>query len=63
MGYIQEFFSMRHDITSAYLCKCRDGKIELNDEHSEYGLFKKMPPGLHPYLLETIKDSEWKKNL
>jgi 8-oxo-dGTP diphosphatase len=50
----------RHDVTIAYICKCRDGKIELNDEHSEYKLFKKMPSGLHPYVLETLQDSQWK---
>ena len=56
-------FPERHDITIAYLCKCREGKIELNGEHSEYTLFKKLPRDLHPYLLETIKDSQWKKHL
>jgi ADP-ribose pyrophosphatase YjhB (NUDIX family) len=53
-------FAERHDITVAYLCKCREGKIELNSEHSEYKLFKKPPKSLHPYLLETLNDSQWK---
>jgi colanic acid biosynthesis protein WcaH len=56
-------FPERHDITIAYLCKCRGCKIELNDEHSEYRLFKKLPKGLHPFLLETLKDSQWKKHV
>ncbi|MGD0644628.1 MAG: NUDIX hydrolase [Candidatus Bathyarchaeia archaeon] len=56
-------FQERHDITVTYLCKCREGQIKLNGEHSEYKLFKKLPSGLHPYLLETIKDSQWKKHL
>ena len=56
-------FPERHDITIAYLCKCRDNKIVLNSEHSEYRLFKKLPEDLHPYLLETIRDSKWKKRL
>ena len=56
-------FPERHDITIAYLCKCKEGKIELDIEHSEYRLFKKLPKGLHPYLLETIKDSQWKRHL
>lgn len=56
-------FAERHDITVAYLCKCKDDKIELDSESSEYVLFKKLPKGLHPYLLETIKDSQWKKNI
>jgi colanic acid biosynthesis protein WcaH len=54
-------FPERHDITIVYLCKCRENKIELDSEHSEYKLFKKIPTGLHPYLLEAIKDSHWKK--
>ena len=54
-------FPERHDITVAYLCKCKEGRIELDSEHSEYKLFKKMPKDLHPFLLETIKDSQWKK--
>jgi len=56
-------FPERHDITIAYLCNCKEGKIELNSEHSEYKLFKKLPKGLHPYLIETLKDSQWKKHL
>lgn len=56
-------FSERHDITIAYLCKCLQNKIELNSEHSEYKLFKKLSKNLHPYLVETIKDSQWKKLL
>jgi len=56
-------FPERHDVTIAYLCKCKEGKIMLDSEHSEYKLFKKMPKDLHPYLLETIKDSKWKKQL
>ncbi len=54
-------FPERHDITIVYLCQCRDSKITLDSEHSEYKLFKKLPKGLHPYLLETINDSQWKK--
>lgn len=54
-------FPERHDITVAYLCLCKDGEIQLDSEHSEYKLFKKLPKILHPYLLETIKDSQWRK--
>jgi colanic acid biosynthesis protein WcaH len=54
-------FPERHDITIAYLCTCKEGKIELNDEHSEHKLFREIPVDLHPYLLETIHDSQWKK--
>jgi ADP-ribose pyrophosphatase YjhB (NUDIX family) len=57
------FFPERHDITIVYLCKCKESKIVLDSEHSEYRLFKKVPEGLHPYLLETIRDSQWKKQL
>ena len=56
-------FPERHDITIVYLCRCKEGKIVLDSEHSEYKLFKKVPEGLHPYLLETIRDSQWKKQL
>jgi colanic acid biosynthesis protein WcaH len=57
-------FPERHDITIAYLCTCKEGKITLDSEHSEYKLFKDMSKDLHPFLLETIKDSNWiKKSL
>ena len=56
-------FPERHDITIAYLCNCKEGRIELDSEHSEYRLFKDVPEDLHPFLLETIKDSHWKKQL
>ena len=52
-------FPERHDITIAYLCRCKEGRIKLNTEHSEYRLFNKNPNNLHPYLIETIKDSKW----
>ena len=52
-------FPERHDITIAYLCRCKKGIINLNTEHSEYRLFSKNPNGLHPYLTETIQDSKW----
>ena len=54
-------FPERHDITIAYLCHCKRGQVKLNSEHSEYALFKSMPRGLHPYLVETVGDSKWKK--
>ena len=53
-------FPERHDITIAYLCKCKENKIILNNEHSEYRLFKRTNQDLHPFILETIKDSQWK---
>jgi colanic acid biosynthesis protein WcaH len=56
-------FPERHDITIAYLCKCKEGKVTLNNEHSEYKLLKSIPVGLHPYLLETIQDSQWEKHV
>jgi ADP-ribose pyrophosphatase YjhB (NUDIX family) len=56
-------FPERHDITIAYLCKCKEGKVTLNSEHSEYELLKSIPVGLHPYLLETIQDSQWEKHV
>ena len=49
-------FQERHDITIVYLCKCKDGKIELNNEHSEYAFFKTLPEELHPCLIEVIQD-------
>jgi ADP-ribose pyrophosphatase YjhB (NUDIX family) len=55
-------FPERHDITIVYLCKCKENKLKLDNEHSEYRLFKKLPKGLQSYLLETIKDSKWKKH-
>lgn len=53
-------FPERHDITIAHLCKCK-GKVTLNNEHSEWKIFKNNPPNLHRYLFETIKDSKWEK--
>ncbi|MCW4024569.1 MAG: NUDIX hydrolase [Candidatus Bathyarchaeota archaeon] len=49
-------FPQRHDITIAYLCKCKGTKIILNDEHSEYVFLKENTVPLHQYLLEVIKD-------
>jgi len=46
----------RHDITIAYLCKCKGDKIILNSEHSEYRYFKSLPKSIHPYLIQVIQD-------
>jgi ADP-ribose pyrophosphatase YjhB (NUDIX family) len=32
-------FPERHDITIVYLCKCKEDKIKLNNEHSKYAFF------------------------
>lgn len=53
-------FDERHDITIAYLCKCKEDKIVLNDEHSEYIYFKSLPKTIHPYLIQVIQDSRKK---
>jgi colanic acid biosynthesis protein WcaH len=50
-------FAERHDITIAYLCTVKKGEITMDDEHSEYGVFKIPPPDLHPYMAETAKDA------
>jgi colanic acid biosynthesis protein WcaH len=52
-------FPERHDVVAVYLCKCKKGKVKLNNEHSEYALFRILPSGFHKYLVETIRDSQW----
>jgi len=49
-------FDERHDITIAYQCKCKGDKIILNNEHSEYRYFKRLPKPIHPYLKQVIQD-------
>ena len=55
-------FPQRHDIAIVYLCRCKKAKITLNNEHSEFALFRSAPAGLHPYMLEVMKDYESKKH-
>lgn len=52
-------FPERHDIAIVFLCRCSGRKVILNNEHSEHKLFKTIPKGIHPYLLEAIRDSSW----
>jgi colanic acid biosynthesis protein WcaH len=54
-------FPERHDITIAYLCKCKKGIVKLNSEHSEYIFFREMPNNLHPCIQKTIQESVWEK--
>lgn len=54
-------FPERQDITIAYSCTCKKGKIILNNEHSEYKLTKETTSGLHSYVREVINDCDWKK--
>ena len=60
-GVYSRVFSERHDITIAYLCRCKVSAVELNDEHSEYCFFSRNPPGLHSFLVKTVCDSNWKE--
>lgn len=47
-------FADLHEISIIYLFRCKENEIKLDREHSEYKLFKKVPKGLYPYLLEAI---------
>ena len=49
-------FDERHDIAIAYQCKCKGNRIILNNEHSEYRYFKRLPKSIHPYLIQVIQD-------
>ena len=62
VGVYSRVFPERHDITIAYLCKCKEGRVRLNQEHSKYGFFSRNPAGLNPFLVETVKDSKWNKD-
>lgn len=57
LGVYSRVFPERHDITLAYLCKCKEGDVKLNEEHSECEFFSAFPKELHSFLLEVIKDS------
>jgi len=46
-------------VTIVYHCESV-GEVRLNGEHSEYGFFDVLPGGLHPYLLEVVRDSGWR---
>ena len=63
IGVYSRIFPERHDITIAYLCRCKKGRVTLNDEHSEYVFFTINPDGLHPFLVETVRDSKWKDDI
>ncbi len=49
----------RHDITIAYRCKVKPGRVVLNREHTEYAFFTQLPRDLHPCMLEVVRDSGW----
>lgn len=61
IGVYSRVFPERHDITVAYLCRCKEGRVRLDDEHSEYAFFSRNPDGLHPFLVETVNDSKWSR--
>ncbi len=56
----EKIFPERHDITIAYICKCK-GKIKLNNEHSQHKYYKRSPKNAHHYIQQVIDDL--KKNL
>ena len=58
-------FPERHDITIAYLCRVKRGKVVLDSEHSEYAFFPldNITLGLHPFMAEVIGDLKSRKQL
>ena len=56
VGVYNRIFPNRHDITIAFLCRCFDERVFLNNEHSEYIFSKDIPSDIHSFLLETIQD-------
>ena len=57
VGVYNRIFPDRHDIAIVFLCRCHDKAVTLNNEHSEYRFFKKLPKDIHPLLLQVIKGS------
>jgi 8-oxo-dGTP diphosphatase len=55
LNVYERIFPERHDITIAYICKCK-GKIKLNNEHSQHKYYKKPPKNTHPYIQQVIND-------
>jgi len=60
VGVYNRIFPERHDIAIVFLCRCFDDKVVLSAEHSEHKFFKEIPNNIHPYLIKTIHDSDWK---
>lgn len=61
VGVYNRIFPERQDVTVAFLCRCFDDRVILNEEHSEYKFFDEVPSNIHPYLLKTIQDSNWRE--
>jgi 8-oxo-dGTP diphosphatase len=59
VGVYTRLFPERHDIAITFLCKSRDGKITLNQEHSEASFMsvKDAVAELHPELKKVLKDA------
>jgi ADP-ribose pyrophosphatase YjhB (NUDIX family) len=60
VGAYSRIFPERHDITIVFLCRWLSNSVVLNNEHSEYRFFEEIPGDIHPYLLRTIQDSDWR---
>ena len=60
IGVYSRIFPERHDVTIVYSCKCKPGKIILNEEHTEFKFFETPPSNLHQFLHEVINDSRKK---
>jgi colanic acid biosynthesis protein WcaH len=60
IGVYNRVFPERHDVALVFLCKIEDESagVLLNDEHSEYQFFKKLPRTLNPFIMKVIQDSK-----
>lgn len=58
VGVYNRVFPERHDVALVFLCKIQDKvfDIKLNDEHSEFKFFVKLPNEINPFIIEVIED-------
>jgi ADP-ribose pyrophosphatase YjhB (NUDIX family) len=60
IGVFNRVFPERHDVALVFLCKIEDenSEVKLNDEHSEYRFFKKLPSALNPFIMDVTQESK-----
>lgn len=59
VGAYSRIFPERHDVSIVFLCKCDNGNVVLNNEHSEYRFLNvsESLTHLHPELKKVVRDA------
>lgn len=57
VGVINQLFPECHTVSVYYLVEATSSEVRINEEHSAYRWFTKLPEGCHPYVRTMVENA------